>query len=69
MIFADRPEAGRALADSLASRMPASGRSGRVLVLALPHGGVPVAVPVAARLGADLDLVLARKIGAPGQPA
>ncbi|BFU45252.1 phosphoribosyltransferase [Krasilnikovia sp. MM14-A1004] len=68
MIFADRDEAGRALADELAFRMPASGRPGRILVLALPRGGVPVAVPVAGRLDADLDLVLARKIGAPGQP-
>jgi putative phosphoribosyl transferase len=36
-------------------------------VLALPRGGLPVAAPVAARLGAPLDLVLVRKIGAPGQ--
>jgi putative phosphoribosyl transferase len=40
----------------------------RPLVLALPRGGVPVAAPVAAGLGADLDIVVARKIGAPGQP-
>nr|WP_296072174.1 phosphoribosyltransferase family protein [uncultured Actinoplanes sp.] len=38
------------------------------LVLALPRGGVPVAVPVAARIGAELGLVLVRKIGAPGRP-
>ncbi|WP_433360935.1 phosphoribosyltransferase family protein [Actinoplanes sp. CA-142083] len=38
------------------------------LVLALPRGGVPVAVRVAARIGGDLDIVLARKIGAPGRP-
>ncbi|MCO8271123.1 phosphoribosyltransferase [Actinoplanes sp. TRM 88003] len=36
------------------------------LVLALPRGGVPVAVRVAARIGAELDIVLVRKIGAPG---
>ncbi|OJF14726.1 putative phosphoribosyltransferase [Couchioplanes caeruleus] len=40
----------------------------RPLVLALPRGGVPVAARVAAAVGADLDLVVARKIGAPGRP-
>ena len=36
------------------------------VVLALPRGGVPVALEVARRLEAPLDLVLVRKIGAPG---
>jgi putative phosphoribosyl transferase len=38
------------------------------IVLALPRGGVPVAYEVAKALEATLDLVLVRKIGAPGQP-
>ena len=38
------------------------------MVFALPRGGVPVAAPIAEMLGAPLDLVLARKIGAPFQP-
>ncbi|WP_426514702.1 phosphoribosyltransferase [Dactylosporangium sp. McL0621] len=63
MLFADRSGAGRALAEKLAGS-PAV--AGDVLVLALPRGGVPVAVPVAERLGAELDIVVARKIGAPG---
>ncbi len=38
------------------------------MVLALPRGGVPVARPVADRLGAPLDLLMVRKIGTPGNP-
>jgi predicted phosphoribosyltransferase len=61
--FPDRAEAGRQLGEALR-------REGlvRPIVFALPRGGVPVAAEVAAALGAPLDLVLVRKIGAPGQP-
>ena len=60
-IFADRRDAGRKLAARLA------GFSGaQPLVLALPRGGVPVAFEVARGLQAPLDLVMVRKIGAPG---
>lgn len=38
------------------------------VVLGVPRGGVPVAAEVARRLGSVLDVVVARKIGAPGQP-
>lgn len=38
------------------------------VVLALPRGGVPVAVPVARRLGAPLGLAMVRKLGVPGRP-
>lgn len=62
-MFADRTEAGKALADRLAEMDLAD-----PVVFALPRGGVPVALPVAARLGAPLDLLLVRKLGAPGQP-
>jgi len=41
---------------------------GDVVVLAIPRGGVPVAKEVASTLGAPLDLVITRKIGAPGNP-
>ncbi|WP_433064178.1 phosphoribosyltransferase [Dactylosporangium sp. CS-033363] len=68
MIFVDRTEAGRALGEELARHGLEAGPDGKPLVLALPRGGVPVAVPVAERLSADLDLVLARKIGAPWHP-
>ncbi|RTZ75210.1 MAG: phosphoribosyltransferase [Gammaproteobacteria bacterium] len=39
-----------------------------LLVLALPRGGVPVGYEVAKALGADLDILLVRKLGTPGQP-
>lgn len=61
--FVDRQDAGRQLARALA-------RFGALdpLILALPRGGVPVAFEVARALRAPMDLVLVRKIGAPGQP-
>lgn len=61
--FRDRAEAGRRLGESLADRV-----HGDAIVYAIPRGGVPVAVEVAAALEAPLDLALARKIGAPGDP-
>ncbi|WP_328477338.1 phosphoribosyltransferase family protein [Actinoplanes sp. NBC_00393] len=66
MIFANRTEAGRALAGRVAEEI--AGAPGRPLVLALPRGGLPVAEPVAERIGGELDIVVARKIGAPGHP-
>lgn len=62
--FADRTQAGRMLADELLTRT----LEPPLLVLALPRGGVPVAAEVARALGAPLDLLLVRKIGAPLQP-
>ncbi len=62
-IFADREEAGRLLANELLRF-----KDQQPVVLALPRGGVPVAVEVADALHAPLDLILARKIGAPWQP-
>jgi putative phosphoribosyl transferase len=60
-MFADRTDAGNRLAEAVAAK----GYADPVL-LALPRGGVPVAAIVAERLGCPLDLVLVRKIGAPG---
>jgi putative phosphoribosyl transferase len=61
--FRNRTEAGRQLATHLTSV-----RSRNPVVLALPRGGVPVGFEVARALRAPLDLVLVRKIGAPGHP-
>lgn len=38
------------------------------VVLALPRGGVPVALEVAKAFGARMDLVIVRKVSAPGNP-
>ena len=62
-MFKDRTEAGRQLARRLAQF-----KSQDPVVLALPRGGVPVADEIARALGAPLDLILVRKIGAPWQP-
>jgi len=59
----DRIQAGRALGAALQAYR---GRSD-VLVLALPRGGVPVACEVADALDAQVDLIIVRKLGTPGQ--
>lgn len=63
MTFRDREQAGRLLAAKL-ERL----RGERPVVLGLTRGGVPVAFEVARALGAELDVIVVRKIGAPGSP-
>ncbi len=63
MIFKDRSDAGRELAEKLAEY--ANRRD--VLILALPRGGVPVAFEVAKRLNAPLDVFTIKKLGVPEQ--
>lgn len=63
MRYADRTDAGQRLASILADR---DWRD--PVVLALPRGGVPVAAPIAAALGAPLEVMVVRKLGAPRQP-
>jgi predicted phosphoribosyltransferase len=62
MLFQDRRDAGRALAEKLAKYADRPD----VIVLALPRGGVPVAFEVARALHAPLDVFLVRKLGLPG---
>ncbi len=60
--YASRREAGQVLGDILARRP----FTGRPVIVALPRGGVPVAFEISKRLNAPLDLLVVRKIGAPG---
>lgn len=62
-MFHDRVDAGRRLAAKLMKF-----RDLEPVIVALPRGGVPVAWEVARALDAPLDVLIARKLGAPGQP-
>ncbi len=61
--FSDRVEAGRRLGEELKKTY-----GNEAVVLGIPRGGVVVAESLAQVLGATLDIVLSRKIGAPGNP-
>jgi predicted phosphoribosyltransferase len=61
-MFRDRSDAGAQLASALAPAQPDA------LVLGIPRGGVVVARVVADALGADLDVVVTHKLGAPDDP-
>jgi predicted phosphoribosyltransferase len=63
-VYADRKDAGRALAAALGKFRGA----GDAIVLALPRGGVPVGYEIAQELGLPLDVLVVRKLGLPWQP-
>lgn len=63
MIFRDRLDAGRQLAKMLIWY-----KGTHPLICAIPRGAVPMAGYIADQLGGDLDVVLVRKLGAPGYP-
>jgi len=62
-MFTDRTDAG----DQLASELRRLDLDVDI-VLGIPRGGLPVARPVADALGVPLDVVVASKVGAPGNP-
>lgn len=64
MVYRDRREAGRLLAENLVDYE----RKPEVIVLGLPRGGVTVAYEVAQALHCPLDILIVRKIGFPGNP-
>jgi putative phosphoribosyl transferase len=63
--FLDRRDAGRRLAQALRAVLPPGANA---VILAIPRGGVEVGAVVAGELGAPLDVVIPRKVGAPGNP-
>ncbi len=63
MIFSNREQAARQLADKLAAY-----KGQNPLILAIPRGAVPMAKLIADALGGEFDVVLVRKLGAPGNP-
>lgn len=63
MLFKNREYAAHLLAEKLVSY-----RTKNALVLGIPRGAVPMARIIAEALGGELDVVLVRKLGAPGQP-
>jgi putative phosphoribosyl transferase len=65
--FIDRRDAGRRLAATLRDHLGPRGQRVGV-VLGLPRGGVVVAAEVASALGLPLDVLVVRKLGAPGRP-
>lgn len=62
-MFADRQEAGKRLAEKLLQY-----RGSKAVVLALPRGGVVLGAEIAQKLALPLDIVVARKVGPPGNP-
>jgi len=63
MLFKDRREAGELLAQAILKKFDA--QLVEPVVVAIPRGGVVVAEPIAEALGAPIDLVIPRKVGAP----
>ncbi|GGN77645.1 hypothetical protein GCM10011610_24290 [Nocardia rhizosphaerihabitans] len=63
MLFDDRRDAGRQLAERLVHL-----RDEDLIVVGLPRGGVPVAYEIAQALDAPLDVIVVRKLGVPYQP-
>jgi putative phosphoribosyl transferase len=62
-VFTDRKEAGHRLAQELLKY-----KGENPVVMALPRGGVPVGYEIALALEATLDIIVVRKLGAPGNP-
>lgn len=63
MVFRDRIDAGRQLADKMEPLI-----SNNAMILAVPRGGVVVAAEIASRYGLEMDLIIPRKVGAPHNP-
>jgi putative phosphoribosyl transferase len=69
-MFSNRQQAGIDLAQKLRLSLSQSGQAGKkqIVVVALPRGGVPIACEISRVLGCRLDVLVSKKLGAPGQP-
>jgi len=68
-MFSNRQQAGALLAKKIADFIRRSNRinQSQIIVLALPRGGVPVALEIALAIGCPLNVLASKKIGAPDQ--
>jgi putative phosphoribosyl transferase len=66
-VFENRREAGRLLAEAL-KKADVVPKGARVVVLAVPRGGLPVGAEVAEAFDADFDVVVVRKLRSPNNP-
>ena len=68
MIFSDRYQAGQLLAVKLADTFGSSFNSSEALILAIPKGGLVIGRQISDKLKIPLDILVTKKIGAPGHP-
>jgi putative phosphoribosyl transferase len=71
IMFANRTSAGMKLAEKVEqylSRYKGLDQRSNLLVVGLPRGGVPVAFEIARKFGCPLEVMVAKKLGYPGQP-
>lgn len=68
VVFKDRVHAGQLLATTFMMVQKRHRSDLDTVIVALPRGGVAVALPLAERLGAPVDILVSKKIGAPDQP-
>lgn len=68
MVFKNRVEAGEKLASKLSSHLAIEQLNHEVIILAIPRGGVVVGRQIAKALNCSLDVIVVKKIGAPGNP-
>ena len=67
-MFKNREEAGGKLAEKIFKDLGVSKRENEIVVFAIPRGGVVVGKELANKLKAPLDIIITKKIGAPGNP-
>ena len=67
-MFKDRQEAGKKLANKILRDLGTEKLKNEIVVLGIPRGGVVTGKEMAEKLGVPLDIIITKKIGAPGNP-